>query len=821
MLNNVLLLHYNNYYNRIVKSEDSVNDYRLADTVSEVGRYKDLNNVNFVPGDGVTTKLVIGKGDMSDLELSSYDYVVVYNKDENNNESIMHRWFILEYNRTRGGQYEISLKRDVIVDYEDAIKQAPIFVDKAIIQDENNPLLFNHEQVQVNQIKTSEMLLKDTTNVPWLVMYLKKNTLGNSNIGTSGVITVNSANPKQANIEINTPIAQWSYYQYKDTEYTQVQEGAVEYKTDFRRDSSIGVGYYSYVYIRNNFKGTINEIMWPDFNHFSSLKRPNNSTFELDAYDDATEAVYSSKLIPDTLALNSGYHDISEATSYNALNGKIIKDSDGKYFEIQISSGAPSTDKYTLNPTANPTFFDDMTDIWQSVYGTGTGNVPNNYSFKINVPVIKKVMKLIPREDLQETINFNSISTSVTTQDSPLFDAICLPYGEFPIRVNNQMIYTNAGRSLQLMCEVARQLSSNYVLDLQLLPYCPMQDKVVALSYLDIKSDVNTGLKCMYQNDLVDFIPIVERATFTFDIAPGISEAEYEDYQYDVPYSYKKKFYNDCTMQRLCSPNYTGVFEFNVSKNGGVVELFNVDMTLRPYNPYIHVNPKFDLLYGQDFDDARGLICGGDFSLGIINDAWVQYEIQNKNYQAIFDRQIQNLDVNNKINKEEAQVSAILGVGQGAMRGAVAGGIVGGGYGAAAGAVLGGAASALGGAYDMYNIERRQKEARDFAIDNFNLQLGNVRALPNSITKTSALTANNKLFPFVEFYQCTSVEKSAYFNKIKYDGMTIGIIDKLDNYLVEGEKNFFKGQLIRCEEIQEDNHMLEEINKELAKGVYI
>ena len=81
-----------------------------------------------------------------------------------------------------------------------------------------------------------------------------------------------------------------------------------------------------------------------------------------------------------------------------------------------------------------------------------------------------------------------------------------------------------------------------------------------------------------------------------------------------------KKLSNELDLYRLCSPNYNGQFEFSVAKNNGV-SLFNVDMTLRPFNPYIHVNPAFDSLYGRDFDDARGLICNGDFSLPLITDA--------------------------------------------------------------------------------------------------------------------------------------------------------------------------------------------------------
>ena len=65
------------------------------------------------------------------------------------------------------------------------------------------------------------------------------------------------------------------------------------------------------------------------------------------------------------------------------------------------------------------------------------------------------------------------------------------------------------------------------------------------------------------------------------------------------------------------------------------------------------------------------------------------------------------------------------------------------------------------------------------------------------------------------------METNAYYNKIQYDGMTIGIIDTISNYKLDGTKQYFQGRLVRCENIKEDTHMVEEINKELMKGVYI
>jgi hypothetical protein len=357
------------------------------------------------------------------------------------------------------------------------------------------------------------------------------------------------------------------------------------------------------------------------------------------------------------------------------------------------------------------------------------------------------------------------------------------------------------------------------VLDLQLLPYCPVPEINMAAIPADRNKYALLGKRSDgYLEVLEDVVFVARSANFTVDIAKTVEITDSSD----VPDTFKKKYVNDCTMVRLCSPNYSGLFEMNLAKNGGRITSFNVDVTLRPFNPYIHVNPDFSYLYGQDFNDVRGLICGGDFSLGIINDAWNSYEIQNKNYQAIFDRQIQNLDVNQAINMEEARWRAAAGtLSGGASAGAAGLFATGNPLGGAIGAGVGGLLSGLAGMKDISNLEKRQREERSFAIDSFNLSLGNVRALPNSITKTSALTYNNKLFPFVEVYACSEEEKEAYYLKLKYGGMTVSKIGKMASFASADNSNFFKARMIRLETLGEDNHFLEAINEELMKGVYI
>lgn len=283
------------------------------------------------------------------------------------------------------------------------------------------------------------------------------------------------------------------------------------------------------------------------------------------------------------------------------------------------------------------------------------------------------------------------------------------------------------------------------------------------------------------------------------------------------------KVETECNKYRLCSPNYQGSFDFNVAKNGGSVNFFIAECTYKPYTPYIKIAPQFNLLYGSNFGDARGLLCGGDFSLSRFTDAWESFELQNKNYQNIFNREIQHLDFEQNLEYRKAEITSGIGVLTGGAAGAAGGAMATGHWaGAIAGGVGGIAGSAVGMTMDLDFLARQQREAKQFSIDKFNYQLGNIKALPYTLTKVGAFNINSKIWPFLEFYTCTEEEKEALENKLKYESMTVMRIGSFgDFWRIDTELRYFKGELIRNEEIAEDNHVFEALYAEILKGVYI
>lgn len=185
MATNVLLLHYNNYSNRIVRKLNTIADYQAADANSEA-----CLNINFVPGDGVTTSLVLGYGtNPTGLFTGTkvgYDYLVVYDTttvEEVTTTTILSRWFIMETVRTRQGQCELHLKRDTIADNLEAVEDATCFIKKGIVQNKDDSAIYNKEEITTNQIKSDEFLIKDETQCGWVVGYVAKQSTANDSTG--------------------------------------------------------------------------------------------------------------------------------------------------------------------------------------------------------------------------------------------------------------------------------------------------------------------------------------------------------------------------------------------------------------------------------------------------------------------------------------------------------------------------------------------------------------------------------------------------------------------------------------------------------------
>ena len=786
----VLLSNYNNYYNRTYKRNDTYQEYINASASNILGIEK---SYNFNLKDGVNLDHIFNVNSNVDEP----NYCLLLNETDN---SIASRWFVLEWEKVRGNQYHAILRRDLLADNYEAITTAPCFIEKGYVGPQDSAI-FNKENITVNQIKTSETLLKDDSKTAWIVGYIAQDHPALSN--------------KQFTLdpEVDTVItgnfSDWEYASWCDgNPHTTIDESNAENIVRYVLRATQIREFQFNANTNKSFNSVAND---------SWLVSATGSKTDQQVLDDYTNSnwmgnIYWSTVLDKIYLDNSSYANSTVMNTLNALIGKRVQFSDGVYeFNIVTSNGSTGWKYWDNGNLYNYLYSTVLTDLQEL---GGSISVVTRYPVAYYLNLTNFIITARKLENIQGTYTY-SISQSVRKLDDAPYKMFCMPYytGNYTYRFSvDGSGYINVDKDVQMAwaMSIAKELGDS-LYDLQILPYCPISNwemateraiwskgKTVDVDYVVLKgpSDLNYGY-CSF-----------------CDVS---SKEQFLKYPVEV---LDYKIENQCDMYRLCSPNYASVFEFNAARNGGI-EGYNVRYTYKPYQPFINVAPKFGRLYGKDFKDNRGLILSGDFSLPIVTNAWINYQLNNKNYQLAFDRQIENMEVNYGWQRAQGIANAVVGTIQGGTTGAMAGGMVGGPAGAAAGVLLGTGAAIAGGALDLTMQQSLHNEALDFARDNFGFQLGNIKALPNTLNKVSSIVANSKLFPFVEYYTCTKEERQAFHDKLTYNGMTIGRIGKIEKFLNPGDiQTYVKGQLIRLEG-KYDTHEINEIANEFMKGWYI
>lgn len=793
------LLHYKNYYNRQLKFYRTAAEY-------EPFLLQQFGNIDFNPNDGINTTQIL-----NNIEQIG-DYILVL--DELGD--IQSRWYVIETKREMYNQYRFELFRDTLADFYDEIVDSPIFVEKGPLP-ASSPLLFNQEDMTFNQIRKEPTLLYDRSECPWVVGYIPNNAF-TEDTQISKKIGVSA---EDADFEVED-LEAWknNNYFYYPGFYDMSSKIRIRYQktnvSGYNRTTQNEL-----IEMNNNYDDTFKRTVGEDsawngtYLWLGNVSSPviDPQTVRHAFYDNTTNVSYLNGFREST-------YDIMTSADYQGvedMKGKIIKDtSTGEYYTIEVSTEVFEEDRKLTSATAlrsaiDSSFLNSVRDSRGAVVAPTSGTLTNNtYSVYTTGMKISVNLKQV----------FLEVKTTITNdrfhlEDQP-FDMFCIPYGAISMIEGYTLAFSSKPEAAYIATTIAEMSGGNNVYDVQVLPYCPVSyafiegSNTIDLSKIkynlikdDAGADVSAVLWCRRSNFRVDL---------PYEIASGGSAA-------NIKINSQTKKY------RLVSPNYGSIFEFDPEKNGGVSGFF-ADCSYKPFNPYIRIAPVFKNLYGYGGQyDARGLILSGDFSLPRVENAWANYQLQNKNYQAIFDRQIENLEVQNKYQRINDIVGGVVGTIQGGMSGAMTGGMMSGGH--PAGFAIGGSvatmAAAAGGITDYYINEALRKETLDMTKDQFGYQLGNIQALPNALAKTSALTINNPLVPMLEKYECSQEEFNAFLNKLMYNGMTVMTIGTLGEYIAQ--KNFtldyFKGKLIRLEGIMDDAHVATVIASELNKGVYI
>lgn len=801
------ILNYNNYFNRLVKREEELSEYEPYVIYM-------LSNVNFNENDGIDTEHVIGSVEAYD---GSGDYMLAVDEDTRQ----IQRWFILEAQRTRGGQYRVMLRRDIIADWKGIILEAPAFIEKANVN-YDDVAIYNSENMRFNQIKTSQELLKETGGLAWLVAYMEKST----------TIPEKTIPAYDENTLVVNGIENWEYYRVS----TLANEGTFKVLTDETKFSIYATG-----------PAVNDELRRFDFSidngaYSGNVLISSNISTSLSPYMKISAIDFSTVSFKDAFLGWNIKSDIESATfavgSLDEINyNRIYDESTGRLYSLNIRERGIGKKEISVRQN------NDFARIYTTAFARLKANLGNHlisdgeeYSYKIRMVVNQYVFEVI---EIPNTTDLKyEIRQPHNTTTGEVFDILAIPYGTYFFGQKDgagvSLNYITKDSAIKFASSIA-EAGDAQVYDVQLLPYNPVRELDIEEYYdTTIRSSIaaiNVDEDILNSNKTV-MLYIGEKPTSLGDfwqnirgIGFWVTESKFS-FQLNSPKINVKeedfKIENDCSLWRLNSPNWASTFEFNVVKNGGSVSWWNVDCHYKPYTPYINVAPNFSGLYGQSFEnEARGLILAGDFSISRVKDQWVNYQLNNKTYEMAFNRQIQSIEVQNDIQHTRDIVGAVAGTAQGTASGAMTGAMSGGGvYGAIAGAVVGGVTSGVAGAIDVSMNERLRKEQLDLTKDLYGYNLQTIKARPDTLTNVSAINNDNTIFPNLEYYTCSETEKQALRNKIKYNGMTVMRIGTISEF-ISNEPSFIKARLIRLEYTGGDFHLVNAIAEELFKGVFI
>lgn len=451
-------------------------------------------------------------------------------------------------------------------------------------------------------------------------------------------------------------------------------------------------------------------------------------------------------------------------------------------------------------------------------YDTGTYYTINVVSYQGAILLaIKEMASPVNYEDKVFRL-YSELRTYPYLDGSP-YCLITLPYTNFYNSKYTYNKYYNKHFVLQAVEQLKNKLADN-IYDIQILPYCPRDDLDLTYNQYDSTSEkyfdnvTSQGQGYLTKtNDIyyLNFYNVVKNSRSLILNIPF----DYDDFISDIHKGANLYF------ARICSPQYSSSYEFIPSyledyadKTNKTFKIpFTIDLNFKPYQPYIHISPIFRGLYGVDVNDINGLVVNDNFSIEQTTSAWSEYVLNNKNYQAVFNRQIENMNINQNYNMAENIFGAVTGTAMGAIAGGIAGG--------PAGAVVGGVASAAGGIADIATGVGKYQETLDYTKDMYNMNIQNVKARPDTLAAQTSITFNTKPYPFLELYKTTTAEELDFEEKIKYNGMTINAISNILTFLQNGIETYVKAKLIRLDTINNDTNYLNALAQEVNKGFFI
>lgn len=782
-------------------------------------RYKTFNFVPFYEeeqravllGDGASTTLKTNKENIC-------DYVTI---DET-------RWFVTSYTYMNGKQVQLNLQRDVIGEF--GIRDCYGKIERG----HTDTILKYRKELGLNQIlKNRKKVIPDTNiygnysvdnhnNEMWGILYLVKPTELDPNTGVPY--------PEQVNINIPAFAPKTVNYDFIENgttkNYAYVWNCHIYFEVQIGKSNNQYLIDVSFSGEKNNLQvsSSVKRVETNDARAFIITSMPNPSS--LNNLSEVSRVNIASELGllvgQDVLRKNSLPYKLPEPPELNApnvdYNGVVIK-KDNKFYSYSVSSSSIS------NYGELGTQDDILLMIFEAI-ATKTVNFldENNQkqSFTVSfahpgsyTDAISGVYTQIYRYTTRELSAFESgtIKIDVSQQliDEP-YSILAFPL--FDVKISGSKEYIIDRKTAFMVFNTVIQFLSGknaYLVDAQIYPYCP--------TLTSVSSEING---------------------YPFFTINSTSYNHYCSVQL-LPYSDIKKEY--ITRQySVISPEQSGKFSFNfydyvnkVEDNNGInYAKLNiiVKTALKPFGIISSavIQSASDSPMGIPYDsDLRGSQPSSNgFECSLASNAFETYKRQNSNYQQIFALQKEELQKQHEVELTNDITSTIVNTMSATAMGAIAGanmadaGIfnslgskaAGAGIGASvAGVTVGAAMSAQ---TIMNNKLRDYEEYLQQA--NFDLQIGTIKNLPNSINRISSFNEIilQDFWYIIETYECSDFEKTVVDNFIAKYGYGIGVFDFVENYHKNG---WFLRSTLVSSKYNVNLHMIAE--KELMGGIYL
>ena len=800
--------------------------------------------VNFRPGDGVSTSLVLMYKDnvLAPPVNLEPDYAIVCADSGGGIES---RWFVTESVRLSDSKFSLQLQRDVAADYKSNIMDSVAFVKRGWV-DKSNPLIFNNENGSYSQILRERIDLKDKSGKGCYVAFLAPNFIkeNTSNLeidltATNTPVDTIFAQPADTHAgnykycygadpaapdPISVFFRTYNYWGFPNT-----PSDAHSYIT-----FTVGPGWSnmpSDTYPGAKYEYVINEdgtwsvrqitgaqsIIYPDF-----LISTQNAQGEFLAYFSETDlrrlgdviarqvviymwgSLYLDKYLFET---GGGIHGDAEAMEFMAprigMRAKVAGATDKYYvMDQQITSSLQTFEEVMSGDVRQKfvnLFLSTVVNSSVSTQCPADKRSTLHYSYKYG--------SFHWREAI--TSNLQIPATGALVQDAPYY-MLCIPEVNTKLKVGNQT-WTQQVDAYQIYNQLQVKFGA-FVYDVQYVPYTPYAIDITTDGTIVLPDLSQVGLAKTTAGAIEAGVYFCNKDRFWFTVEPKLPDT------YDALSAIKTKVSSETNFARLCSMDGSAILTVNLAKNNGLAPL-RMSVRYAPYQSYISIQPQWSVYYGADIGlkDTRGLNITTSNSVSRVSNQWQDYVLNNANYQSIFDRQIQSMDAQFDI-QTGAAVRGMIFDGVGTIISAATSG-----NGKAA------ALTATSGALDLVQQGLALKDSfdsykdkRSLNVDMFNLQNGNIKARADTLSKVNAMSPIYNTWPYIEIYETTPEERAALTTYINEFSMNIGALtSQLSAYVTPNPnaRKYIQADIVRLSG-KFDAHMADTIKSVISNGIY-